>query len=186
MINYWVLELIDGFCQHKDKNGIKCPDLKCESLTYNFDIFLEHTSKLLSHDEILSLYNEVGEFSIKSENEQYDILIIEDDLATIRLLTSYFERERYICKSVRNGVESLKQLEISQPKVILLDLTLPDMDWYDVALQIKADPSIRDIPLFLFIFRAKDPPTPITHSGEPSSLRSITIPLNSGESSSLA
>ncbi|GAG84964.1 unnamed protein product, partial [marine sediment metagenome] len=35
---------------------------------------------------------------IKPEDSLYDILLVEDDLATIRLLTSYFESKDVICK----------------------------------------------------------------------------------------
>jgi len=80
------------------------------------------------------------------EKTQYDILIIEDDLSTIRLLTAYFESKGFTYKGVINGTKALKELERCLPKVILLDLTLPDLNWYDVAKKIR----VRDIPLFLF------------------------------------
>lgn len=85
-----------------------------------------------------------------SEKINYDFLIIEDDLATIRLITIYFERKGYKCKSVTRGNKSLKELKRARPKVILLDVTLPDLEWYDVAEQIKANSSLKNIPLFLF------------------------------------
>jgi len=80
------------------------------------------------------------------EKKQYDILIIEDDLSTIRLLTAYFESKSFKSKGVINGTRGLEELERNLPKVILLDLTLPDLNWYDVTKQIR----VRDIPIFLF------------------------------------
>lgn len=85
------------------------------------------------------------------EKTQYDILIIEDDLPTIRLISSYFESKGFKSKGVINGTRGLEELERNLPKVILLDLTLPDLDWYDVVKQIQ----LKDIPLFLFGVIAK-------------------------------
>ncbi|MHA1391614.1 MAG: histidine kinase dimerization/phospho-acceptor domain-containing protein, partial [Promethearchaeota archaeon] len=50
---------------------------------------------LLLENKIISILD-----NIKTEASQYDILLIEDDLATIRLLTSYFESKGYSCKGV--------------------------------------------------------------------------------------
>lgn len=85
-----------------------------------------------------------------SEKTHYDFLIIEDDVATIRLITAYFESNGFKCKGVTSGIKSLTELKRAKPKVILLDVTLPDLDWYDVAKQIKANNLVKDIPLFLF------------------------------------
>lgn len=85
-----------------------------------------------------------------NEKINYDCLIIEDDLATIQLITIYFERNGLKCKSATSGIKSLKELKKGKPKVILLDITLPDLKWYEVAEQIKADSSLKDISLFLF------------------------------------
>lgn len=62
-----------------------------------------------------------------SEKEQYDFLIIEQDLATIRLITSYFESKGFTSKGVISGRNGLEELEKGLPKVILLDITLPDL-----------------------------------------------------------
>ena len=58
---------------------------------------------------------------MKPEGSHYDILLIEDDLATIRLLTSYFESKDITCKGVVSGTKGLEELEYNTPKLILTD-----------------------------------------------------------------
>jgi len=85
--------------------------------------------------------------NIKVESE-YDVLLIEDDLATIRLITSYFDSKGYKCKGVVSGSKGLEELGHSIPKLILLDIILPDLNGYDICKTIKSDNEWSNIPLY--------------------------------------
>ncbi|MBD3194631.1 MAG: response regulator [Candidatus Lokiarchaeota archaeon] len=124
-------------------------------------LLLENYRKDLSEDVLLTIEN-IFEQSlllegkivnilddIKVEASEYDILLIEDDLATIRLLTSYFESKGYTCKGVISGTKGIEELKHSQPKVILLDIILPDLSGYDLCKMIKSDKTLREIPVYL-------------------------------------
>ena len=87
--------------------------------------------------------------NIKSETSQYDILLIEDDLATIRLLTSYFESKGFTCKGVVSGTKGLEELANNPPKLVLLDIILPDYSGYDICRQIKANNRLQNISVYL-------------------------------------
>ncbi|MFX1390791.1 MAG: response regulator [Promethearchaeota archaeon] len=84
---------------------------------------------------------------IKVESE-YDVLLIEDDLATIRLITSYFDSKGFKCKGVVSGSSGLEELGNTIPKLILLDIILPDLSGYDICKTIKSDKEWANIPLF--------------------------------------
>jgi CheY-like chemotaxis protein len=86
---------------------------------------------------------------IKEVSEKYDILLIEDDMATIRLLTTYFDNKGYICKGVISGTRGIEELRVSKPKLILLDIILPDLNGYDLCKMIKTDKKLKDIPVYL-------------------------------------
>ena len=105
-------------------------------------LLLENYKKELS-PEILSTIENIFEQSVLLENkivnilddiqveaEAYDILLIEDDLPTIRLITSYFEGKGYNCKGVISGSKGIEELKKSKPKIILLDIILPDISAY--------------------------------------------------------
>ena len=87
--------------------------------------------------------------NIQTETTQYDILLIEDDLATIRLLTSYFESKGYTCKGVVSGTNGLEEINNNPPKLVLLDIILPDYSGYDICKQIKSNKELRNIAVYL-------------------------------------
>ena len=87
--------------------------------------------------------------NIKSETSQYDILLIEDDLATIRLLTSYFESKGFTCKGVVSGTKGLEELANNPPKLVLLDIILPDYSGYDICKKIKSSTELQNISVYL-------------------------------------
>ena len=87
--------------------------------------------------------------NIETETTQYDILLIEDDLATIRLLTSYFESKGFTCKGVVSGTKGIEELANNPPKLVLLDIILPDYSGYNICKQIKANKDLRNIAVYL-------------------------------------
>ena len=99
---------------------------------------------LLLENKIINILD-----NIKTETTQYDILLIEDDLATIRLLTSYFESKGYTCKGVVSGTKGLEELANNPPKLVLLDIILPDYSGYNICKQIKANKDLRNIAVYL-------------------------------------
>ena len=78
----------------------------------------------------------------------YDILLIVDDLPTIRLLTSYFESKGYSCHGVITGSKGLEELGRTSPKLILLDIILPDLRAHHVCKMIKSDEKYKKIPIY--------------------------------------
>ena len=102
-------------------------------------------------DQSLLLENKIVNIldNIKTESAQYDILLIEDDLATIRLLTSYFESKGYSCQGVISGTKGIEELRNNIPKIVLLDIILPDLSGYEICKMIKADNNLKHVPTFL-------------------------------------
>ncbi len=79
---------------------------------------------------------------------EYDVLLVEDDLSTIRLIKSYFESKGFKCKGVASGSKGLEELGNAIPKLILLDIILPDLSGYDICKTIKSDKEYKNIPVF--------------------------------------
>jgi len=102
------------------------------------------------YDQSLLLENRIRSAldNVKTESSQYDILIIEDDLSTIRLLKDYFEIKDYSCHGVITGLEGLEELGRTSPKVILLDILLPDIKGDDICKMIKSDEKYNKIPIY--------------------------------------
>lgn len=132
------LTTIKGFSQlllNNYKDDIKEDVLSKIKEIFNKSIFLE---------------NKIKEVLEKGENRktQYDLLLIEDDPSTIKLLTTFFESKGYSSRGVISGSKGIEELKANLPKLILLDIILPDINGYDVCKIIKSDENLKDIPVF--------------------------------------
>jgi DNA-binding response OmpR family regulator len=67
------------------------------------------------------------------------ILIIEDEEAISDLISYYLEKEGFITKAASRGEKGLCLVREFMPDLILLDLTLPDMDGFEVCKKVSAD-----------------------------------------------
>jgi len=88
------------------------------------------------------------EIKQKTERSHYDILLVEDDEATIRLLMAYFESQGVTCQGVDNGTKAFEELENNTPKLILTDIIHPGPSGYDICKEIKSNPKLKNIPVF--------------------------------------
>ena len=77
-----------------------------------------------------------------------NILLIEDDLELQVLIKEYLERFEFRCSAYANPLDLLDELEknIDKYSVVILDLTLPQMDGFDLFKKIK---KIADIPIII-------------------------------------
>lgn len=86
--------------------------------------------------------------NIKDEGTKCDVFLIDDDTATIRLITNYFGAKGYICRGEGGGAKGIEELKNCHPKIILLDILLPDISGYDICKQIKTDSEYKDTPVY--------------------------------------
>lgn len=85
------------------------------------------------------------------------VLIVEDNPADVRLLTSLFDEHdsTYELASVRDGEQALSYLaqhgleESSRPDLIFLDLNLPRIDGKEVLRRIRAQQRFKSIPIIV-------------------------------------
>ncbi len=90
---------------------------------------------------------EKEEVDINNEIE-YDLLLIEDDNETVNLLTSYFDSIGISCKGILSGFRGLKELKRYVPKLVLLDIILPDINGYEILKRMKANNKLKGVPVY--------------------------------------
>jgi len=112
------------------------------------DIVKDNIKNIFDQSNILE--NIIKDFldNIKVQADHIDVLLIEDDLPTIRLITKIIESRGYVCKGVISGSKGLEELGRTSPKVILLDIILPDLSGYDICKTIKSDNEWNQIPVY--------------------------------------
>lgn len=88
----------------------------------------------------------------------HDILIVDDTLANLKVLSETLTNYGYEVRAVKSGKTALAAIKAMPPSLILLDINMPDMDGYQVCQALKIDEATRHIPIiFLTAFNeAKD------------------------------
>jgi putative two-component system response regulator len=75
-------------------------------------------------------------------------ILIADDNAVIRnLLLQFIEEEGYRTLAAANGSEALALVQSEMPDLVLLDVTMPDLDGYAVCRRIKENEQTALIPV---------------------------------------
>lgn len=78
------------------------------------------------------------------------ILIIDDDLDTLRLVGLMLQRQGYQISAATNGQQGLDKAFEEDPDLILLDVMMPDMDGYEVTRRLRKNPSTMETPILMF------------------------------------
>jgi signal transduction histidine kinase/CheY-like chemotaxis protein len=91
---------------------------------------------------------------IRPSRERARVLVVEDDPASSEMMKRLLTNAKCDVAAAKNGVEALKQLEASQPDLMLLDLMMPEMDGFEVVAKVRNDARWRSIPIV--VITAKD------------------------------
>ena len=85
------------------------------------------------------------------ENNLYDILIVDDEESTTNLLRNFFENKGYSCKEIFYGNGVFEFLAHNKPKLILLDILLPDKNGNEICKILKFNEEFekfKNMPIF--------------------------------------
>ncbi len=83
------------------------------------------------------------------------IFLIEDDANIVSIYTIALEASKIDVKSITSGQQAMDEVKeiqdgkAEQPSLILLDLSLPDINGKEIFKAIKASDKTKDIPIFI-------------------------------------
>lgn len=77
------------------------------------------------------------------------ILIVDDEFGIVEALSDFLQDEGYRTATALNGRLALEQMAVEHPALVLLDYMMPVMNGPAVLEAMKADPSLRDVPVVL-------------------------------------
>ncbi|MBI2470603.1 MAG: diguanylate cyclase, partial [Planctomycetes bacterium] len=77
------------------------------------------------------------------------VLVVEDDVPTIEILTIHLTQAGYRVAHAYDGEEAIRKAKELNPFVITLDIMLPKKDGWEVLQLLKANPETRDIPVII-------------------------------------
>jgi signal transduction histidine kinase len=85
------------------------------------------------------------------------ILVVDDDVDTVELLTKRLRAEEYYASGAYDGEQALQRVAEYEPDVIILDIKMPKVDGYEVCRRLKDSEDTRLIPIIMLTVKAKVP-----------------------------
>ena len=81
------------------------------------------------------------------------IMVVDDDELVRKVITIYFTGKGYRVMAAASGQECLAQMSPNPPDAVLLDVTMPDMDGWEVCRRIRA---FSAVPIIMLTARAQE------------------------------
>lgn len=121
---------------------------------------LQEASKLNPNDVVLSskinfLAIRISEIELQENKNQEHasisrMIMVVDDSATVRkLISGKLEKSGHSVVTAVDGIEALSKINEAVPDLILLDITMPQMDGYQVCKMIRSNEATKDVPVVM-------------------------------------
>jgi DNA-binding response OmpR family regulator len=81
--------------------------------------------------------------------EEVRVLFVEDDAAVAEMYRLKLELDGYTVTIAPDGEEGLKMAKDSPPDILFLDIRLPKMDGFSVLESLRADDTLKHIPVII-------------------------------------
>jgi twitching motility two-component system response regulator PilG len=132
--------------------------LNLRNLQYGYN-YLQQASQLNPNNVVLgsqvnALLIRLDE--IKRRDEQAEtmakgktILVVDDSPTVRKLIAGKLEKCGHDVYCASDGVEAMERLESMLPDLVLLDITMPRMDGYQVCKLIRSNPTTQDVPVVM-------------------------------------
>ena len=75
------------------------------------------------------------------------ILVVDDNELNVKLLRYILEKRGYTVRTASNAAEARTSMRAQPPRLVLMDVQMPDVDGLTLTREFKADPALRDIPV---------------------------------------
>ena len=76
-----------------------------------------------------------------------DILIVDDNVRNLDLLAQLLRGHGYRVRPANSGARALRAALSAPPELVMLDVSMPEMDGYEVCRRLKAEPATREVPV---------------------------------------
>jgi DNA-binding response OmpR family regulator len=115
----------------------------------------------------------------ESEAKKVTLLFVDDLPENLQILGNIFKNKYHTIIVATSGKDALALVHKTHPDIILLDIMMPEMDGFEVCLQLKTNKDTENIPIIFLT--AKDEPQAIVKGFELGAVDYVTKPFNSAE-----
>jgi pilus assembly protein CpaE len=78
------------------------------------------------------------------------ILIVDDDLESLKLIGLMLQRRGYEIVAAHTGHQALAKARTDKPDLVILDVMMPDLDGFQVCKSLRSHPDTADLPVLMF------------------------------------
>ena len=84
------------------------------------------------------------------------VLVVDDDAVIRQLIVVNLELEGYDVHTAEDGLDALAKVKELDPKVVTLDIMMPNMDGWETAARLRDDPDTAHVKVVLLSARAQE------------------------------
>lgn len=84
---------------------------------------------------------------MSNENGKATVMVVDDTPANLKLLEEMLRKRGYRVSEFPSGKLALRAASREPPELILLDIMMPDMDGFELCRRLKADETLKEIPV---------------------------------------
>jgi CheY-like chemotaxis protein len=84
------------------------------------------------------------------------VLVADDEEDILTLVSTIVERAGHEVVSVRDGAQALAAIRERRPDLVVLDISMPEVDGLEVLRRVRADSETRELPVLLLSARAQE------------------------------
>jgi two-component system cell cycle response regulator len=77
------------------------------------------------------------------------VLVVDDDVSTVKFLSTALEVNGYIPLKAYNGREGLEMIQNENPDLVLLDVMMPKKTGFTLYKQLRKDEKYKDLPIIM-------------------------------------
>ena len=77
------------------------------------------------------------------------IIVIEDDPHILKLISQTLQREGYEVVTATDGSEGLRKVRETHPHLVILDISLPGLDGYQVCHHLRSEHATSKLPVIM-------------------------------------
>jgi signal transduction histidine kinase/DNA-binding response OmpR family regulator len=113
---------------------------------------IDYLTKPVDRGRLLALVRQVGAAATAAP-----VLVVDDDPATREVIRRALERDGVAVVEAEHGRAALAAIDRQRPALILLDLTMPEMDGFEFLETLRRSPGGRTIPVVIVTARDLTP-----------------------------
>ena len=101
-------------------------------------------------------FKEVVETKRSAASSEPTVLVVDDDEVSRYLLKNLLHGANFRVSEASNGVEGLQTAQAVIPRVVFLDLNMPDLSGFEVLERLKNEPRTAEIPVIIYTSKVLD------------------------------